>query len=120
MVAHGGTHFALTAACGQMLEEHVSGEIEHYFGRVFCPEEKFYHSLLASQSQPTSWSLEPYRGRGQWRYANLHHIDESLVKVYTEDDWQEVRSSDKFFLRKLEFERSRALLDRIDTDLLGI
>ncbi|WP_406636673.1 beta-1,6-N-acetylglucosaminyltransferase [Pseudarthrobacter quantipunctorum] len=123
-VAHGATHFAITASFAEDLESLITPEIENYFRKVFCPEEKFYHSLaaLSARSAETGGTLdggfEPYTGRGNWRYSNLHHIDETLVKVYTEDDWEEVRNSQKFFLRKLESERSSRLLQMIDDELL--
>lgn len=124
-VAHGGTHFAITASFANELESLITPEIESYFQKIFCPEEKFYHSLAAISSRspetggPLSGGFEPYMGPGQWRYANLHHIEETLIKVYTEDDWNEVRMSPKFFLRKLESLRSGRLLERIDKELLS-
>lgn len=117
--AQGGTHFALTASCVDYLERRVTPEIEHYFARTFCPEEKFYHSLLAGDPGDWNWSLEPFVGPGQWRYANLHHIHRSLVKIYSVADWREVAASDRFFLRKVESGRSGTLLDRIDAELLA-
>ncbi|RIJ53269.1 hypothetical protein DZG00_01490 [Clavibacter lycopersici] len=125
-VAHGVTHFAMTADFAAHLEASVTPEIERYFRRVFVAEEKFYQSLAGSSPRggETGGSLpggfEPYAGPGNWRYANLHHIDITLTKVYTEDDWPEVAASPAFFLRKLESRRSAALLDRIDRELLGV
>lgn len=121
VVAHGGTHFALTAGCLRTLESSVTTEIESYFSKVFCPEENFYHSLLASSpSDVEGWSLEPFQGRGQRRYANLHHIDPTLLKVYTAADWPEVSTFDRFFFRKVSSKASAELLDRIDDELLGL
>lgn len=123
-VAHGATHFAITASFAKELEALVTPEIEDYFRKVFCPEEKFYQSLaaLSHRSGETGGVLdggfEPYTGRGNWRYSNLHHIDKTLVKVYTDEDWEEVRNSPKCFLRKLEFERSDRLFQMIDEHLL--
>lgn len=119
--AHGGTHFALTAACVRELESAVTPEIERYFARgVFCPEESFYHSLLAGGvGRRWGWEPVPFEGRGQHQYANLHHIEPALEKVYTAQDWDEVRTIDRFFLRKVQSVPSAGLLDRIDTELLG-
>lgn len=123
-VAQGATHFAITASFARELESLVTPEIESYFRKIFCPEEKFYHSLAAMsrRASETGGALpggfEAYAGPGESRYANLHHIDPSLVKVYTESDWEEVRTSQKFFLRKLESGRSGRLLQMIDEELL--
>lgn len=119
--AHGGTHFAMTAGCLRELESKVTPEHEHWFARVFCPEEHFYQSLLATSSfrdATPSGGPEDFAGRGNWRYQNLHHIHPSLRKVYTLDDWDEVASSGQWFLRKVESGRSADLLDRIDAELL--
>lgn len=120
--AHGGTHFALTADCLRALEASATPEIERWFaGGVFCPEESFYHSLLASGvGERWSWTPVPFEGRGQHQYANLHHIEPSLEKVYTEADWEEVRMLDRSFLRKVQSVPSAALLDRIDAELIGV
>ena len=123
-VAHGVTHFAMTAGFAAELEASVTPAIERYFRRVFVAEEKFYQSLALNSARgretggPHADGSEPSAGPGNWRYANLHHIDPSLTKVYTEADWPEVEASPGWFLRKLETGRSAALLDRIDRELL--
>jgi hypothetical protein len=123
-VAHGVTHFAMTADFAAHLEASVTPELEDYFSRVFVAEEKFYQSLALNSPRgsetggPNPDGSEPYAGPGNWRYANLHHIDGSLTKVYTESDWTEVAGSPAYFLRKLEAGRSETLLDRIDVELL--
>lgn len=121
VLAHGGTHFALTAGCLRALEAAVTPEVVRYFSRgVFCPEESFYHSLLAGGvGARWGWHPVPFEGRGQHQYANLHHIEPSLEKVYRAADWAEVRGIDRFFLRKVQSEPSAALLDLIDEELLG-
>ena len=120
-VAHGGTHFALTAECLTRLERMVTPEIETFFSRIFCPEEKFYHSLLASEDRLTKeWQVVPYQGHGQWRYANLHHIEPKLDRVFTLNDWDVVSQiQDSFFIRKVQSTDSADLLDRIDAGLAG-
>jgi hypothetical protein len=125
-VAHGVTHFAMTASFAADLEAAVTPEIERYFRKVFVAEEKFYQSLAMNspRGKETGGALadgsEPYAGPGNWRYANLHHIDPTLTKVYTDADWDEVAASRSYFLRKLETGRSATLLDRIDRELLDV
>lgn len=121
VLAHGPTHFAAQAHCLAALEERTNPEIDDYLSRVFCPEEKYFQSLLASSpfrhSLPDG-NLVPFCGEGNWRYANLHHIHPSLIKVYDDHDIPEVSASSQFFLRKLESQRSARLLDYIDRRLL--
>lgn len=117
VLAHGPTHFAIQAWCLEKLESMVDRHVESFFKNVFCPEEKFYQSLIASSSlvhMLPSGQLDPYVGRGNWRYANFHHIHPSLTKIYTLDDLDEVLSSKALFLRKLEIEASRELIEKID------
>lgn len=121
-VAHGGTHFAMTAECVRELESLVTPAVEDYFSKVFVPEEKFYHSLLQEsrfRGRAPAGGLEPYAGPGNWRYSNLHLIDPSLIKVFTLADWDEVRTSQKFFLRKVDSYAGAGLRDRIKVELLG-
>ena len=121
----GPTHFALQAWYLEALEALVTPQVEKFFKTTFCPEEKFYQSLSASSGigratgGPLTSGAEPYVGEGNWRYANLHIIDPSLTRVYTLDDWSEVRDSGKFFLRKVEEGSSDDLLDAIDAHREG-
>jgi hypothetical protein len=121
VVGHGGTHFAVTAECMRAMEEAVTPDIEHYFAAVFCPEEKFYQSLIMStpfaNSTPAG-GFEDYVGPGNWRYANLHLIDPTLIRVFTNDDWVEVARSPMFFIRKIVSGESDGLRDRIKVERL--
>ncbi|PZF11063.1 hypothetical protein DEJ25_11830 [Curtobacterium sp. MCPF17_011] len=120
-IGHGGTHFAVTAECMRAMEDLVTVEVERYFEAVFCPEEKFYQSLIMrtrfARSTPAG-GFEEYRGPGNWRYANLHLIDPTLVRVFDIDDWPEVASSDKYFIRKVVSGQSDGLRDKIKTERL--
>lgn len=119
-LAFGPTHFAMQAWFLSTLEESVTPEIEAYFARTFCPEEKFYQSLSASlpievnTGGPARNGAEHFQGEGNWRYANLHLIDPSLTRVFTMKDWEEVVASKQFFIRKVEQSASRDLLQAID------
>lgn len=121
VLAHGSSHFAITASLAEELESSVTPDIERFFRGVFASDEKFYPSLAASMPAPPEGlaGKEAFVGEGNWRYRNLHHIHPSLAKIYTHSDWDEVSASDRFFLRKLESGVSDALLDRIDTELLA-
>lgn len=120
-IGHGGTHFAVTAACMRAMEAIVTPEVERYFEAVFCPEEKFYHSLVMrtrfSAATPAR-GFEPYVGPGNWRYANLHLIDPTLVRVFTIDDWPEIVASPQFFIRKIVSGPSTSLRTRLNVERL--
>jgi hypothetical protein len=72
------------------------------------------------RENPWNWKPVPYVGIGQRHYANLHHIDPTLVRVYTDTDWRDVKEMSTYFFRKVESDRSARLLDLIDEELLGI
>lgn len=116
----GPTHFAMTAEFAAYLEGMITPEVEQFFRTTFCPEEIMYQTLAASgprrinNGSSREDGSEPFVGRGNPLYANLHHIDPTLIKVYTLDDWEEVAASDKLFLRKLTMTSSASLLDCID------
>lgn len=120
-IGHGGTHFAVTAECMRSMEEAVTPEVERYFASVFCPEEKFYQSLIMSTRfahLTPAGGFEKYVGPGNWRYANLHLIDPTLVRVFRHDDWAEVSRSPMFFIRKIVSGESDGLRDRIKVERL--
>lgn len=121
-IGHGGTHFAVTAECMRAMERLVTPEVERYFRAVFCPEEKFYQSLVMStdfaESTPAR-GFERYVGPGNWRYANFHLIDPSLTRVFTIEDWPEVSVSEQFFIRKIVSGPSTSLREKLKSDRLG-
>lgn len=120
-VGHGGTHFALTATCLREMEALVTPEVERYFASIFCPEEKFYQSLIMQTrfaSSTPAGGFEDYVGPGNWRYANLHLIDPTLIRVFTAEDWPLVASNDAFFIRKIVSGPSTALRDKIKAERL--
>lgn len=118
--AFGPTHFALTAEFAAYLEGLVTPEVESFFRSTFGPDEKFYHTLAASGPRTVlnqtgnARGFEEFKGRGNWRYVNFHHIHPSLAKVYTSADWEEVETSRSLFLRKVDIASSSTLLDMID------
>lgn len=120
-VGHGGTHFAVTAECMRAMEQLVSVDVERYFASVFCPEEKFYQSLVMrtrfANSTPAG-GFEEYVGPGNWRYSNLHLIDPTLVRVFTSGDWPEICGSDRFFIRKIVSGESDGLREKIKRERL--
>lgn len=121
-IGHGGTHFAVTAECMRAMEAKVTPEVERYFASVFCPEEKFYQSLIMStrfSGATPAGGFEEYVGPGNWRYSNLHLIDPTLVRVFKLADWPEVRGSDRFFIRKIVSGESDGLREKIKAERLN-
>ena len=121
-IAHGPTLFALTAQCVGDLEASVTSELESFFATTFCPEEKFYHTLVANspyQHRTPAGGFETFTGPGNYRYANIHLIDATLTRVFLSHDFDEISASGKYFLRKVSLPQSETLLNQIDQVLLG-
>ncbi|MAR90390.1 MAG: hypothetical protein CML06_05855 [Pseudomonadales bacterium] len=118
---YGSTWCALTTDCCQYImdfqdENPWYREMNKY---TFAPDEHFYHTIIGnSEFAASSTGAQPFAGRGLWRLANFHIIDESLSKWFTVDDWEAVASSDKFFVRKVRSLDGTELVDQINRELL--
>jgi len=118
--AHGSGHFALTASCLQQLENMANSEYVGVMKRVWAPDEKFYHTLIANSeysSQVPDGGFAEYVGPGNYLYAATHFITQSHQVVAT-CDYDQISSSGKFFARKFSLPASQLLIDRIDRELL--
>ena len=116
-LAFGSQWFAVTAACLRALLNERTPAIDRYFARTFSPDEKYFHSLMASSpfhSSTPAGGFEPYVGLGTYRLANLHHIDPSLHTWFTQDDWAQLAVSPAWLFRKVRLPASLQLLDHID------
>lgn len=86
---------------------------------VLAPDEIYFHTALgyvAQSSGGIEYSTSPY----QKDNAVMHLVDQSLTKIYREEDLNEVvaaRSSGKIFVRKLDSFESRKLIDWLDAHL---
>ncbi len=121
-IAHGETHWALTAECAVELNNSVTPEIESFFKTTFAPDEKFFHSLFLNSRYTKSaqgGSLVPYTGPGNWRYTNFHFLNSDHT-TFTHREWPSILGTEKFFVRKVESVRSWNLLQIIDRETLDI
>ena len=113
---YGSQWWAVTRACGEyMLAQARTCAQLKYLERCFAPDEMYFHTIVGNSSFVTPRNIVPFAGRGNWRLANLHLIsDQSLRYVYSHDDLAAVLASGKLFVRKVNTERSTALLDALD------
>lgn len=90
-----------------------------YFKSSFGPDEYFFHTIVGnSPFLQNAGGFQKYESRGTSKMANLHVIHPSLSKVYTLDDFEELKNSDKFFVRKITTESSKELVEKINHELL--
>jgi len=116
---HGLSWWAITGSCARFVLEEAERDprLERFYRHVWCPDEKFVHSIVHASSfarETRSGGVETYEGPGQWRLSNFHLIHPSLTKYYTVADREEVARSDQFFVRKVRSDLSTPLLDWID------
>lgn len=113
----GSFWWALTPECCRYV---LNFTVEHldffrYCSYAIAPEEFYFHTVVGnSVFAANSDGVQEFQGRGTFRMANLHIIDQSLSKWYTIDDWEEIDNSDKLFVRKVNTKRSKTLLDELD------
>jgi hypothetical protein len=113
---YGSQWWAVTRACGEyMLAQARTCAQLQYLERCFAPDEMYFHTIVGNSPFVTERNIIAFAGRGNWRLANLHLIsDRSLRYVYSHDDLAAVLASGKLFVRKVNTERSAALLDALD------
>jgi len=120
MVCTGSQWWALTDACARYVLDvaRKDDRYEKFFRFVLASDEYYFHTVIQnSRFAGEAVPLTPYQGRGIWRTANLHVIDPSLTRIYSLKDFDELKASGKFFVRKVTSAVSTPLLDRIDEDL---
>jgi len=112
---------ALTLACCEFIIEYQNQNPWFWDMNIktFSPDEHFYHSIVGnSRFASLATGIQEFVARGTWRMANLHIIHPSLSKYYTFDDFQEICSSNKFFVRKVRSEDGASLIDAINSGLI--
>lgn len=111
----GSQWWAITRPCGEYILERV----EEYrglcfFEHCFAPDEMYFHTIVANSLFGND-SIVPFEGRGNWRLANLHLInDGSLRYVFGLSDLERVQRSNRLFVRKVNSAQSGPLLDVLD------
>lgn len=114
-VCHGQAHWVLTNECAQEVVGAASNEVRGFFRRTFAPDEKYFHSLVASSrfaEMMSDGGPIAYRGPGNWRYTNFHYIDPTLRPLDL-DDLEAIEASGMYFARKMTTKRSLALVHEL-------
>lgn len=118
-VYFGSQWWAITPQCAKEMLYIIkeNKEIDRYFKHSFAPDEKYFHTVFFNstfRNKNVDGGPGIFEERGTWRWANLHHIDPSLNKWYSVKDADEVFTSTKLFIRKVNTEFSHELLKKID------
>lgn len=120
-VCWGSAYWALTPACAAHVLEFAARETAfvRWARSSFAIDEHFFHTIVGnSDFLQSSDGMFPYRGNRTYEMASLHLVHESMRKVYSEADFDELRGSDKFFVRKLMSGQSDTLVARLNAEIL--
>lgn len=116
----GSQWWAITPACAKYVLDFVDNNQKFvaYFKTAFGPDEYFFHTIIGNSGfLANATGFQTYQGRGTFRMANLHVIHPSLAYIYTEDDFDQLQRSDKFFVRKITSSSSGKLISRIKKEI---
>lgn len=120
--AYGCQMWAITPACARYVVDYAENnkDFVRWHKTSPAPDETFFHTIVAnSPFLNQTEGFKKYKGRGVYQFANLHVIHHSANKIYDVTDFEELKNSDKYFVRKVTTEKSSKLLDRIDVELLN-
>jgi hypothetical protein len=113
----GSQWWGLSRDCIQYLGRTFSTrpDVIRYFRHVFIPDESLFQTLIANEPSFSSRIVTDDLRHIDWERPNPRY-----PRTLDMEDFERLRASSKLFARKFEVERSRDLLDRIDTELLSI
>lgn len=81
---------------------------------TFSPDEHYIHTIVGNSFfAKNATGLQNFKGRGTWRLANFHIICPSLSKWYTLDDWDEISTNERLFVRKINSKSGSELVKKI-------
>lgn len=124
IIPYGGSNWiAINTECAQyVLDFHDTNPwFYQMFKNTYAPDEHYIHTILGNSplvSQCTGVQVFKYFGLDY--LANLHIVHISLTKWFTIADWDEIKNSDKFFVRKVRTSDGKDLVERIDQEILHI
>ena len=116
----GSAYWALTPACARHILEFSDSSPEYvqWARSSFAVDEHFFPTIVAhSRFLAPSEGFQSYVGTGPqtWRLGCLHI---NRRKTHTEADFEELRDSDKFFVRKIMSGQSDRLVERLNAEIL--
>lgn len=131
---HGSQWWALSKDCLiELMETYTANKKDYLNFRIgmFASDEKFFHTLFFNSSfqynnliggpdKPIKLANEQDTPLQTSKLANLHIIDPSMNKWFDEHDFDQIKNSDKLFVRKVKSGYSDKLLNKIDKEILKV
>jgi len=121
-IFHGSSWWALNIDVIKYIQTYSkeNDNLKKYFKYSLASDEKYFHTIFFN-SRFSNTNIykgpEPYIPTTS-AFSNMHIIDTSLSKWFDEKDFNFIKASDKFFVRKVSTKNSKKLLDMIDFELL--
>jgi hypothetical protein len=121
-IFHGSSWWALNIDVIKYVHTYSmdNDNLKKHFQYSLASDEKYFHTIFFN-SKFSKTNIykgpEPYIPTTS-AFSNMHIIDTSLSKWFDEKDFNFIKASDKFFVRKVSTKNSKTLLDIIDFELL--
>ena len=111
----GSSWWCITGKCLEYIHCHITKEFENYFKTSFAPDEMMIQTIVFNSPFQDKALLHNGPYPGLVGLTPLHLIDyNGSIKVFNDSDIDEIRKSDKMFIRKTRTGVSDKLLDIID------
>lgn len=99
-----------------ILNNHTKGKyLYDLYKYSFAPDEHYFSTLIFNSELEGKIKIINTKKIGNVSKANLHIIDNNLKRVFTLDDFEEIISSNKLFVRKVTLKSSLSLIDKLDS-----
>lgn len=116
-VYFGSQWWAITPKCAEYIlsDKNKLERFNEYFKNSFAPDEKYFHTIIHNSNFKGNLAEKECICKDTTSsYGNVHIIHPSLSKTYTEKDINDVLKEDKLFVRKVNTNDSKQLLDILD------
>lgn len=117
----GNQFFALTGPCVQhvLSVTKSNSQLLQAYRSVYAPDEHVLHTIVGNSAFGAHGHAVPDQGAATNLDAPLHVVATNHERTFTsEDELPLIKSSGRFFLRKVSSTKSQPLLDRMDAELL--
>jgi hypothetical protein len=114
---HGGSQWwCLSNECIRYIQSFIRthSSFVRYFKFVFIPDESFFQSVI-SNSQFLDKVVSD-----DLRYADWQNPNPNYPRTLDDEDFDQLKKTNKLFARKFEVHRSNNLLERIERELLTV
>lgn len=124
IIPYGGSQWVvLNKECADYVIKYHDNNPWFYqmFKNTYAPDEHYIHTILGNSSLSSQCTgLQEFQYFGLDYLANLHIIHISLTKWFTIEDWNEIKNSNKFFVRKVRSLDGKTLVNMINQEIINI